>query len=47
MEGTRVSGCALGGINGVLSLKGAIVSSRDALALSYTLASALGITIED
>jgi uncharacterized protein YjbI with pentapeptide repeats len=47
MEGTRFSDCDLAGINGVLSLKGSIVSSRDALALCYTLASALGITIED
>jgi uncharacterized protein YjbI with pentapeptide repeats len=47
MEGTRFSDCNLDGINGVLSLKGSIVSSRDALALTYTLASALGITIED
>lgn len=47
MDGTRFSDCDLAGINGALSLKGAIVSSRDALALSYTLASALGITIED
>lgn len=47
MEGTRFSDCELAGINGVLSLRGAVISSRDALALSYTLASALGITIED
>lgn len=47
MTGTRLTDCDLSGINGVLSLKGAIVSSRDALSLSYTLASALGITIED
>jgi uncharacterized protein YjbI with pentapeptide repeats len=47
MEGTRFSDCNLAGIGGVTSLKGAIVSSRDALALTYTLASALCITIED
>lgn len=47
MEGTRFSDCSLAGINGVLSLRGAIVSSRDALALTYCLAGALGIKIED
>lgn len=47
MQGTRFSNCDLTGINGVLSLNGAIVSGQDALALSYTLAAALGITIED
>ena len=47
MEGTRFSDCTLVGINGVTSLRGAIVSSRDALALTYSLAGALGIVIED
>src|SRR5713226_5032753 len=47
MEGTRFADCNLSGIGGVTSLKGAIVKSRDALALTYSLASALGITIED
>jgi uncharacterized protein YjbI with pentapeptide repeats len=47
MEGTRFSNCTLAGINGVTSLKGAIVKNRDALALTYSLAGALGITIED
>jgi uncharacterized protein YjbI with pentapeptide repeats len=47
MEGTRLSDCALDGIGGVTSLRGATVTSRDALGLAYTLASALGILIED
>jgi uncharacterized protein YjbI with pentapeptide repeats len=47
MEGTRFSDCTLTGINGVMSLKGAIVKNRDALALTYSLAGALGIIIED
>jgi len=47
MEGTRLSDCVLDGVGGVMSLKGAIVTSRDALGLAYTLASALGIRIED
>jgi uncharacterized protein YjbI with pentapeptide repeats len=47
MEGTRFSDCTLAGINGVTSLRGSIIKSRDALALTYSLASALGIKIED
>ena len=47
MEGTRFSDCTLDGINGVMSLRGSIVKSRDALALAYSLASALGIKVED
>jgi uncharacterized protein YjbI with pentapeptide repeats len=47
MEGTRISDCILDAINGVTSLKGAIIKSRDAVALTYSLASALGIKIED
>lgn len=47
MEGTRFSDCTLAGLGGVTSLKGAIVNSRDALALTCTLAGALGILIED
>src|SRR5216683_382538 len=42
-EGTRFSDCTLAGINGVTSLRGSIIKSRDALALTYSLASALGI----
>jgi uncharacterized protein YjbI with pentapeptide repeats len=47
MEGTRFSGCILDGINGVTSLKGAIIKHRDSLRLVYSLAGALGIRIED
>jgi hypothetical protein len=47
MEGTRLAGCVLAGVNGVTGLHGSIVTSQDVLALTYDLASALGITIED
>jgi hypothetical protein len=47
MEGALLSDCKLDGAGGVESLRGAIVTSRDALGLAYTLASALGIRIED
>jgi uncharacterized protein YjbI with pentapeptide repeats len=47
MTGTRLAGCTLDGINGVTSMRGAIVDRADALALAYSLASALGISIEE
>jgi uncharacterized protein YjbI with pentapeptide repeats len=47
MTGTRFADCTLDGINGVTSMRGAIVFRADALALAYSLASALGISIED
>ena len=47
MTGTRLSGCDLTQISGVTSLRGAIVTSGDAVALAFTLASALGITVAD
>jgi uncharacterized protein YjbI with pentapeptide repeats len=47
MTGTRFAGCTLDGISGVTSMRGAIVTGADALALAYSLASALGISIED
>ena len=47
MSGTRFSGCELTGIGGVTSMRGAIISSADAVALADILASALGIKIED
>ena len=46
-QGTRFTNCVLAGIGGVTSLKGAIVASQDLIALSYTLAAALDIHIED
>jgi uncharacterized protein YjbI with pentapeptide repeats len=46
MAGTRFSNCTLVDIGGVLSWHGAIVDSHDLIALSYTLAHALGIQIE-
>jgi uncharacterized protein YjbI with pentapeptide repeats len=47
MEGTRFTECTLVDIGGVTSWQGAIVRSHDIVALSYTLAAALGITIVD
>jgi uncharacterized protein YjbI with pentapeptide repeats len=47
LTGTRFSGCDLTEIGGVTSLRGAIITSADAMALAFTLASALGITISD
>jgi hypothetical protein len=47
MTGTRIANCSLAGIGGVTSLAGAVVARQDLIALSYTLAGALGIQIED
>jgi uncharacterized protein YjbI with pentapeptide repeats len=47
LAGTRFSDCVLAGIGGVTSLRGAIIKGADALALTYILADALGIKIED
>lgn len=47
MADTRFSNCILAGIGGVTSFAGAIVASGDLVGLSYTLAAALGIRIED
>lgn len=47
MTGTRLARCDLTGISGVTSLRGAVITSAGAVALAFTLASALGITIED
>jgi uncharacterized protein YjbI with pentapeptide repeats len=47
MTGTRFRGCALVDIGGVLSWRGAVVPATDLLALSYTLAAAVGIRVED
>ncbi|MEU5944728.1 pentapeptide repeat-containing protein [Micromonospora sp. NPDC047465] len=47
MEGTRFANCVLVGIGGVTSMGGAVVAHQDLVALSYTLAGALGIRIED
>jgi uncharacterized protein YjbI with pentapeptide repeats len=47
MTGARLSRCDLTGIGGVTSMRGAIVTSSDAVALAFILAGALGITIED
>jgi uncharacterized protein YjbI with pentapeptide repeats len=46
MEGARFVDCTLLRIGGVLSLRGVTVTSRDAQGLVYSLASAMGITIE-
>lgn len=47
MEGAYFADCSLLDISGVASLKGATVKSRDAIGLLYSLASALGIRIDD
>ena len=47
MTGTRLSRCELSGISGVSSMRGAVVTSSDAVALAFILAGALGIAIED
>jgi len=47
MAGTRFARCDLTGIAAVTSMRGAVISSTDVLALAHTLAAALGITIED
>jgi uncharacterized protein YjbI with pentapeptide repeats len=46
MAGTRFRNCILVDIGGVLSWRGATVDGNDLIALSYTLAHALGIRIE-
>jgi uncharacterized protein YjbI with pentapeptide repeats len=47
MTGTRFARCDLTDITGVTSMRGAVVTSADAVTLAYILARALGITIED
>ena len=47
MMGTRFARCELTGISGVPSMRGAIITSTDAVALAAILAGALGITIDD
>ncbi|MBE1491701.1 pentapeptide repeat-containing protein [Plantactinospora soyae] len=46
MAGTRFANCVLAGIGGVTSMAGAVVAEQDLVALSYTLAGALGIQLE-
>jgi len=47
MTATRFARCELTGISGVTSMRGAIITSTDAVALAFVLAGALGITIDD
>jgi uncharacterized protein YjbI with pentapeptide repeats len=47
MAGTRLSDCVLAGLGGVSSMAGATVSGADLVTLTYTLAAALGIRIDD
>ncbi|WP_326820626.1 pentapeptide repeat-containing protein [Streptosporangium sp. NBC_01639] len=47
LEGARFAECVLLGIGGVTSLRGATIKSQDAQGLVYSLAGAMGITIED
>jgi len=44
---TRFSGCELSGLSGVTSLRGATISTSDAMSLTGIFAEALGIRIED
>jgi uncharacterized protein YjbI with pentapeptide repeats len=46
LTGTRFTRCELVDIDGVTSLRGAVVEGHNLLALAHTLATALGITIE-
>jgi uncharacterized protein YjbI with pentapeptide repeats len=46
MAGTRIARCILEDIAGITSWTGAIVQAQDLVALSYTLASGLGIRID-
>ncbi|HEY6737375.1 MAG TPA: pentapeptide repeat-containing protein [Actinopolymorphaceae bacterium] len=45
MNGAVLTHCVLDGIEGVTSLRGAVIDPMDLLSLSYTLAQALGIVI--
>jgi uncharacterized protein YjbI with pentapeptide repeats len=47
LTGARFSGCDLTGIAGVTNLRGAIITTSDALTLARIFAEALEITIED
>ncbi|MFC7644405.1 pentapeptide repeat-containing protein [Streptosporangium lutulentum] len=47
MEGARFADCVLLKISGVTSLRGVTIKSQDAQGLVYSLASAMGITIEE
>lgn len=46
-EGTRFTRCQLGGVGGVTAMRGALVAATDLAALSYTLAAALGIRLDE
>jgi uncharacterized protein YjbI with pentapeptide repeats len=45
MEGARLANCVLVAVNGVTSMSGASVASRDLVALAYSLAGALNINV--
>jgi uncharacterized protein YjbI with pentapeptide repeats len=47
MTGAQIARCELAGIGGVTSMRGATVTSADAMTLAATLAAALGIVITD
>src|SRR6266498_4080252 len=46
MAGARIAGCVLVDVAGITSWAGAVVQGQDLVALSYTLAAALGIHID-
>jgi len=47
LAGAKFTGCELTGISGVTSMRGAVITSSEALTLARILAEAMGITIED
>lgn len=47
MEGTRFRGCTLAGVGDISSWRGAVVHHEDLISLSYGLAQAAGIRIEE
>ena len=47
LAGAKFTSCELTGISGVTSMRGAIITSSEALTLARIFAEALGITIED
>src|SRR5947207_135501 len=46
LSGSRVTRCELVDIDGVTSMRGAVVEGHNLVALAHTLATALGITID-
>jgi uncharacterized protein YjbI with pentapeptide repeats len=47
LSGTRFTRCELADVDGVTSMRGAVVEGHNLIALAHTLATGIGITIED